>query len=431
VSGPAPIPAASRARLGVLTFAFLLAVITYLDRVCISAAAPFISEDLHLTTVEMGQVLSAFALAYSVFEIPSGWLGDVAGPRRVLTRIVLWWSAFTMLTGAAMGFRSLVATRVLFGAGEAGAFPNMSRSLSRWFPLSERARANGLCITGLSIGSFLMPPLVSWMVLNLSWERSFYVAAVAAVLALSAPSALAQNAPELAEHPVLAGWLHRTAQNLAANTVRTDVRRHAREQEAAAMNELLANEPDASWEHIAPHLDAALGELNEQDHDAVLLRYFERKSAREMAETLGVSEEAQTLTFAGDIPLGWHGRLMKANFDRLIDGATGAARGSRLNGSDQPPDLAILISCVGRRMVLRQRTEEELESVRDVFGPTTFLTGFYSYGEISPFTPETASSMLSCMYWEKLKSTPRNSRSSRSLSCLTISSLVSPLGHSP
>jgi hypothetical protein len=102
---------------------------------------------------------------------------------------------------------------------------------------------------------------------------------------------------------------------------------------------------------------------------------------------LAVSEEAQSLTFAGDVPIGWYGRLMKANFDRLIDGATGAARGSVANASGPQPDLSILISCVGRRMVLRQRTEEELESVRDVFGPKTFLTGFYSYGEISPFTP--------------------------------------------
>ena len=102
---------------------------------------------------------------------------------------------------------------------------------------------------------------------------------------------------------------------------------------------------------------------------------------------LAVNEEAQSLTFAGDVPIGWYGRLMKANFDRLIDGATGAARGSVANASTEQPDLSILISCVGRRMVLRQRTEEELESVRDVFGPRTFLTGFYSYGEISPFTP--------------------------------------------
>jgi RNA polymerase sigma factor (sigma-70 family) len=103
--------------------------------------------------------------------------------------------------------------------------------------------------------------------------------------------ALAQNARQLADRPVLSGWLHRTAQNLAANAVRSTVRRRAREQEAAAMNELLAHESDAVWEHIAPHLDAALGELAEPDRDALLLRYFERKSAREMALTLGVSED--------------------------------------------------------------------------------------------------------------------------------------------
>jgi RNA polymerase sigma factor (sigma-70 family) len=104
--------------------------------------------------------------------------------------------------------------------------------------------------------------------------------------------ALAANATQLTERPVLSGWLHRTAQNIAAQTVRTDVRRRAREQEAVAMNELPATESDAVWEHIAPHLDAALGNLNDADRDAVLLRYFERKSAREMAQTLGISDAA-------------------------------------------------------------------------------------------------------------------------------------------
>jgi RNA polymerase sigma factor (sigma-70 family) len=104
--------------------------------------------------------------------------------------------------------------------------------------------------------------------------------------------ALAQNARQLADHPVLSGWLHRTTHNLAANAVRSDVRRRAREQEAAAMSDLLVTEPDASWEDIAPQLDAALDELNEPDRDALLLRYFEHKSAREMAETLGISDEA-------------------------------------------------------------------------------------------------------------------------------------------
>ena len=105
-------------------------------------------------------------------------------------------------------------------------------------------------------------------------------------------TALARSAPQLADRPVLSGWLHRTVQNIAAQIVRTDVRRRAREQEAAAMNELSATEPDSDWEDLAPHLDAALGELSEADRDALLLRYFERKSAPEMAQLLGVSDEA-------------------------------------------------------------------------------------------------------------------------------------------
>jgi RNA polymerase sigma factor (sigma-70 family) len=103
--------------------------------------------------------------------------------------------------------------------------------------------------------------------------------------------ALAKNAAQLKDRPVLSGWLHCTAQNLAANAVRSDVRRRAREQEAAAVNELISATPDASWEQIAPHLDAALGELSEPDRDAVLLRYFEKKSAQQMAEVLGVSAD--------------------------------------------------------------------------------------------------------------------------------------------
>ena len=104
--------------------------------------------------------------------------------------------------------------------------------------------------------------------------------------------ALARQARQLGGRAVLAGWLHRTARNIAAETVRTEVRRRAREQEAAAMNDLLAAEPDALWENMAPHLDSALDELPEPDREAVLLRYFQRRSAREMAQTLGVSEEA-------------------------------------------------------------------------------------------------------------------------------------------
>ena len=108
----------------------------------------------------------------------------------------------------------------------------------------------------------------------------------------SAFMALARSAPQLSDRPVLSGWLHRTAQNIAAQTVRTDARRRTREQEAAAMNELLAPESDASWDDIAPQLDAALGELSDSDRDALMLRYFERKSAQEIAQVLGVTSEA-------------------------------------------------------------------------------------------------------------------------------------------
>ena len=97
---------------------------------------------------------------------------------------------------------------------------------------------------------------------------------------------------QLKAHPVLSGWLHRTTQNLPAKAVRSDVRHRAREQQAATMNELLSAEPDGVWELIAPQLDAALGELGEANRDALLLRYFERKSASEMAHTLGISDEA-------------------------------------------------------------------------------------------------------------------------------------------
>jgi len=102
---------------------------------------------------------------------------------------------------------------------------------------------------------------------------------------------------------------------------------------------------------------------------------------------LGVDEANQSMTFAGDVPVGAYARFMKANFDRLIDGATVAARTSYQPVGQGSPDLAVLISCVGRKLVLKQRIEEEVEAVRDVLGPRTVLTGFYSYGELSPFSP--------------------------------------------
>ena len=104
--------------------------------------------------------------------------------------------------------------------------------------------------------------------------------------------ALAQNASRLAGHPVLSGWLHCTARNLAAKSVRSEVRRRACEQEAAIMKQPCSAHAEPPWEEVAPHLDAVLGELNDADREAILLRYFEKKSASEMARVLGISDQA-------------------------------------------------------------------------------------------------------------------------------------------
>src|SRR5438128_9752934 len=128
-----PLPAVerpTRVRYGVLGFACSLSMITYLDRVCISTVAPLIQTEFNLSDFQKGLFLSAFILAYAAFEIPSGWLGDVFGPRRTLIRIVLWWSAFTALTGVIfpsdtwpqLAFLCLLAVRFLFGMGEAGCY---------------------------------------------------------------------------------------------------------------------------------------------------------------------------------------------------------------------------------------------------------------------------------------------------------------------
>ncbi len=141
----------TRVRYGVLGFAGVLSMITYLDRVCMSNIAPEIQSEFDLSNTQLGWLFTAFAFAYAAFEIPSGWLGDVFGPRRTLIRIVLWWSCFTALTGAIyphatwpiLSFLALLAVRFFFGIGEAGAYPNIARAFHSWFPFQERGFAQG------------------------------------------------------------------------------------------------------------------------------------------------------------------------------------------------------------------------------------------------------------------------------------------------
>jgi MFS transporter, ACS family, glucarate transporter len=167
-----------RYRYRVGTLLFLLAVITYLDRVCISVAGPRIQEYLHIGPQQWGWVVGAFALAYAGFEIPGGWMADRFGPRVTLTRIVLWWSAFTALTGAVSSYPLLLLTRFWFGAGEAGAFPNATASIAAWFPTREQGRAFGFLSMAMQVGGALSPLLVVPLQMRYGWRASFYIFAV-------------------------------------------------------------------------------------------------------------------------------------------------------------------------------------------------------------------------------------------------------------
>ncbi len=162
-------------RYRVLGFLFLLSIITYLDRVCISVVGPRMKKDLDLTNEQFGYVLSAFALAYALFEVPTGTLGDRIGPRRVLARVVSWWSAFTMLTGTAFNLTYLVVIRFLFGMGEAGAYPNSSIVIARWFPKTETGRAQSFIWGAGRIGGALSPLIVMPVAAAFGWRASFWV----------------------------------------------------------------------------------------------------------------------------------------------------------------------------------------------------------------------------------------------------------------
>jgi len=149
--------APTRYRYGVLAFVCVLSMITYLDRAAFPNLQESVKVDMGLQSIaDLGLAMAAFNLAYALFEVPTGWLGDRYGPRKTLIRVVLWWSAFVALTSIAgmnifgfaivglAGVRTLAVIRFMFGAGEAGAYPNIAKAIYNWFPLSERGRASGL-----------------------------------------------------------------------------------------------------------------------------------------------------------------------------------------------------------------------------------------------------------------------------------------------
>ncbi len=166
----------------VLLLLFFLSIITYLDRVCLSVAGPRMQADLGISPERWGWVVGAFTLSYALFEIPTGAMGDRIGARSVLTRIVVWWSAFTSLTGMVSNFFLMLTTRFLFGAGEAGAYPNASASISRWFPVTERARAHSVVWMASRVGGALSPLLVVPIQRAYGWRASFFAFGVVGLL---------------------------------------------------------------------------------------------------------------------------------------------------------------------------------------------------------------------------------------------------------
>lgn len=230
-ASPADLEVPTKVRYGVLGFACSLSMITYLDRVCFAYALKPLQEELGLASdADLKWALTAFTIAYAAFEIPTGWLGDVYGPRKTLIRIVLWWSFFTALTGCVYAFTLdsglrlsasivdleiplvinafvvLLLIRFLFGAGEAGAYPNIAKCSARWFPLRQRGFAQGIVATAGRIGGGIAPGITmavtalgdrQWP--GMGWRIAFWVFGLLGLFWMVLFAAWFRNSP--AEHP--------------------------------------------------------------------------------------------------------------------------------------------------------------------------------------------------------------------------------------
>jgi ACS family glucarate transporter-like MFS transporter len=164
---------ATSARRRVVVFGAALAFLSFLDRAAISQAAPAIARDLHLNSVQMGLVFSAFGITYALCEIPSGWLCDRFGARRLLTRVVIFWSLLTAATGLAWNYPAMLITRLLFGVGESGCFPGLARVFRTWLPPRERNTAEGIKAASARWGAAITPALMVSLYGFLNWREVF------------------------------------------------------------------------------------------------------------------------------------------------------------------------------------------------------------------------------------------------------------------
>ncbi len=154
---------------------FLLTILLYIDRACISAAKEDITRDLNFDMTDFGWVMAMFTLGYALFQTPSGKLADSRGPRTIITTIVALWSVLTAMTGAAWNFVSMMVIRFLFGAGEAGAFPSLAKVVFNWFPVRERGIVQGINFSGSRLGAAFALPLVAWMLTRMGWRWTFVI----------------------------------------------------------------------------------------------------------------------------------------------------------------------------------------------------------------------------------------------------------------
>ena len=172
------VPAAtspSKGRWYILLLISLMYLITYLDRVNISTAAPEIIKEFGFDKVTMGVIFSAFLWSYALFQVPGGWLSDKFGARRVLAGVVAFWSLMTAATGLAAGATSFKIIRFLFGIGEAGAFPGATRAMQLWYPRSERGFVQGITHSASRAGAAMAPPIVLLIMLNFGWRAAFFI----------------------------------------------------------------------------------------------------------------------------------------------------------------------------------------------------------------------------------------------------------------
>jgi sugar phosphate permease len=171
-------PLASKARWYILFLISLMYLITYLDRVNISTAAPAISKEFGFDKITMGAIFSAFVWAYAIFQVPGGWMGDRFGPRRMLTVIVTYWSLMTAATALAGSALSFMVVRFLFGIGEAGAFPVATRAMQLWYPREERGFVQGITHSASRAGAAIAPPIVVAIMAAFTWHWVFYFCAI-------------------------------------------------------------------------------------------------------------------------------------------------------------------------------------------------------------------------------------------------------------